>query len=148
MPVAPALTELREVEAEKAAIEKLIRLRDEVCRLRIRANIADSSADALCCILDFVATRMGCSSTQIIGKGRQNAIAWPRHLVCHLCRHATGMSLERVGKGLGGRDHGTVLNSTRAVADRRATEPSFDQLVKEMEAEVVLLLAEKGEGKS
>jgi chromosomal replication initiator protein len=62
------------------------------------------------------------SRNDLLGRSRALHIAWPRHVATYLLRQHTSYSFETLGKYLGGRDHGTILNSCRRVMDMLATD--------------------------
>lgn len=130
--------ELRALEAEKAQLLRVLALRDEVAKLRVRAAraFAQVSKDpqvTLAVLVELVASRTGVSRAQIMGRKRPQAVADARHIVCHLARELTELTLEDIGEVFN-RDHGTVLHSVQVVANRCDTDAAFAALVRELEA--------------
>ena len=52
---------------------------------------------------------------EIIGSGRQQAIADARQIAMHICRELTDLSLPKIGQVFGGRDHTTVMYATKKI---------------------------------
>lgn len=59
---------------------------------------------------------------ELIGRGRPEDLAWARHVAVYLCKLFTGKPHVQIGEGFGGRDHGTICNSIRAVEDAIRTD--------------------------
>lgn len=127
--------ELARLEKERARLERLIFLRKRVGELRVEAALPGRQGDGLRVILAIVAGRMSCPAGKIISKDRHEIVSWPRHVVCHLARELTSLSLQRIGEALGGRDHGTVMHSVACVRDRADTDKAFRALVAVLLAE-------------
>lgn len=54
-------------------------------------------------------------------------LAWTRQRVAYLANELIpGVSLNQIGRQLGGRDHTTILHAIRAVAKRRDLGPEED----------------------
>lgn len=69
-------------------------------------------------IMEVVTDQFPVSSRDIIGKGRTQAISYPRQVAMYLARKHTDHSLEEIGKYFGNRDHTTVLYSVNKIEDR------------------------------
>lgn len=68
-------------------------------------------------IVAAAAETFGVTAADLTGKRRDKEYTWPRQLACYLMRElCPGVSLEAVGKALGGRDHSTALHGERKVA--------------------------------
>lgn len=53
---------------------------------------------------------------EIVGSGRQQAIADARQIAMHICRELTDLSLPKIGQVFGGRDHTTVMYATKKIS--------------------------------
>ncbi|MGJ3243446.1 MAG: chromosomal replication initiator protein DnaA [Opitutales bacterium] len=51
----------------------------------------------------------------MVSKRRPAKIAFPRQIAMHLSRMLTNHSLQEIGRGFGGRDHGTVIHACKTV---------------------------------
>ncbi len=62
-------------------------------------------------IISQVATYSGNSLNELIGPSRRQPLARYRQIAMYLCREYTDLSLPKIGKAFGGRDHTTVLHA-------------------------------------
>lgn len=60
---------------------------------------------------------------------RPNNIAFPRQVAMYLCRLLTHHSLQEIGDGFGGRDHGTVIHACRQVENMMEQDESVRRSV-------------------
>lgn len=58
------------------------------------------------------------SHTELVGKGRRHAIAYPRQVAMYLCRQLMEETFESIGKAFGGKDHSTVKYSVDLIAQK------------------------------
>jgi chromosomal replication initiator protein len=79
-------------------------LRDLVSALGTRALTCDD-------IINRVATFCGHTRDELIGPSRRQPLARYRQVAMYLCREYTDLSLPKIGKAFGGRDHTTVLHA-------------------------------------
>ena len=67
-------------------------------------------------VIEFVAASYGLPVAALTGDCRRNVVARPRqfamYAIRHLCPH---LSLNMIGRALGGRDHTTILHGLRKV---------------------------------
>lgn len=68
---------------------------------------------------------------------RPENIAFPRQIAMYLARHLTDSSLNVIGEGFGGRDHGTVLHAWRLVKGRMEVDPNVRQTVNFLEKQLM-----------
>lgn len=61
-------------------------------------------------IIDIVSEHFNVTSNDIISNKRSKDIAHPRQICMYLCREYTDVSLQNIGKIMGGRDHSTVMH--------------------------------------
>jgi len=80
-------------------------------------------------IMEVVTDQFPVSSRDIIGKGRTQAISYPRQVAMHLARKHTDHSLEEIGKYFGNRDHTTVLYSVNKIEERITTDRMLRELL-------------------
>ena len=66
-------------------------------------------------IINKVGSFYGVGVQQLKGERRVKTIVWPRQVVMYLLRNDLRLSLEEVGRLVGGRDHTTVLHATEKV---------------------------------
>jgi chromosomal replication initiator protein len=65
----------------------------------------------------------------MISKRRPSNIAFPRQIAMYLSRMLTGCSLQEIGEGFGGRDHGTVIHACKTVENMMEQDSSVRQNV-------------------
>ncbi len=66
-------------------------------------------------VINLVAEYFGVGVQQLKGVRRTQTIAWPRQVLMHLLRTDLKLSLEEVGRLIGGRDHTTVIHADKKV---------------------------------
>ena len=62
---------------------------------------------------------------ELVSARRHRRLAHPRMIAMFLCREHTGISLPRIGKRFGGRDHTTVLHACRKVKHWLKTDHDY-----------------------
>ena len=82
-------------------------------------------------ILDEVSHKFRVSVDDLKSRKRTSNIASARHSAIYVIKKLTNSSLPAIGR-MFGRDHTTVMNSIDAVEKRMATEPAYDQQIKEI----------------
>ena len=82
--------------------------------------IADLEKILQCCALVF-----DTSPEDIIGTCRKQQYTMPRHAFCKLTRERTSETFSSIGQFLSGRDHATVVNSSKKARDLIETYPWF-----------------------
>ena len=71
----------------------------------------------------------GLSQSELKGKKRTRAIAFPRQLAMYIARDITELSTTEIGLEFGGRDHTTVMHACQRVAERKLTDPTLDPVI-------------------
>jgi chromosomal replication initiator protein len=62
-------------------------------------------------ILDAVSRYYNISIKDLIGKGRQKELVWPRQITIYIMREEINTSYPTIGQELGGRDHTTAMHA-------------------------------------
>ncbi len=57
----------------------------------------------------------------------------PRHIAMYLAHRLSLKSLPEIGRAFGGRDHTTILNAKKKIAQLRADDPAFSEELAELE---------------
>ena len=80
-------------------------------------------------LVDAVALAFDVSHAALVGPARERPYAHARHAAAYALTRAYGRRLSQteIGALLGGRHHTTVLNSVRAAAELRRSDPGFAQ---------------------
>jgi chromosomal replication initiator protein len=74
--------------------------------------------------------------SDMTSKRRPNNIAIPRQVSMFLCRVLTKHSLQEIGDGHGGRDHGTVIHACKAVDNMMSQDASMRNSVEFLKAQL------------
>lgn len=73
-------------------------------------------------ILRDVCERYGVELADVKGKSRIPRLVLPRHEACYRLKHEAGLSYQRIGRILGGRDHSTIIHGANKHAERNGLE--------------------------
>jgi chromosomal replication initiator protein len=73
------------------------------------------------------------SREELLSSRRSARIAWPRQVAMYLARLHTGATLPAIGQQFGGRNHTTVMYACRRTAERIASDPEADAVVRDLE---------------
>lgn len=88
-------------------------------------------------ILSIVANYFNITSDEILSSKRTQEISYARHIAMYLIREFTNLSLPKIGKELGGRNHATILNGINNIKTSMQkdedTKKIIDELVKNLE---------------
>ncbi len=88
-------------------------------------------------ILSVVANYFNVTSDEILSSKRTQEIAYARHIAMYLIREFTNLSLPKIGKELGGRNHATILNGINnikaSIEKNDDTKKIIDELIKNLE---------------
>ncbi|MHB1630560.1 MAG: chromosomal replication initiator protein DnaA, partial [Bacilli bacterium] len=69
---------------------------------------------------------------ELVSRSRQKNIAYPRQIAMYLARELTGLSLPKIGKEFGGRDHTTVLYAYDKITTDISVDRRVEQLVRKL----------------
>ncbi len=76
-----------------------------------------------------VAEYFGLSQTDLKGKKRTKAIAFPRQLAMYLAREMTEYSTTELGIEFGGRDHTTIMYGCQKIENRIKTDSTLEPII-------------------
>jgi len=88
-------------------------------------------------IIDVVTQYYNVKLSDLQSRRRHKSVAEPRQVCMWLARHHTRFSLQEIGGHFGGRDHTTVMHSTRTVEDRMEMDEQFARLMHRLDAQVI-----------
>jgi hypothetical protein len=94
---------------------------------RIEATISDEPGDQCERVKLLVCQRFQISRRDLMGRSREERVAWPRQVAMFLARDM-GFTWHEVGRAFN-RDHGTAISGCERVKDRIDTEPAVASLV-------------------
>ena len=91
----------------------------------------DSSVDTcgLSEIIDAAAQEFGVERESLLARDRRPAVASARQVAMYLARELTEHSLPEIGRGIGGRNHTTVLHAVNRVGAAIRTDPTVRSAV-------------------
>lgn len=69
-------------------------------------------------------------------KRKNKGFVIPRQIAIYLSRKFTGSSLIEIGEKFGGKDHSTVLHSIKKVEERISSDPSFKEMIENLQARI------------
>lgn len=81
-------------------------------------------------IKSIVASYYGIKVSEMDSKKRNANIAFPRQVAIYLCRQYTTLSLSKIGKLFGGRDHSTIVHSCDRITKMSLDDTSFKEDLK------------------
>jgi hypothetical protein len=76
-------------------------------------------------IITYVMRTYSISRGDLLSDRRKHSFVWPRHVTAFLLNHFTALSLPRIGRALGGRDHTTILHAHRNVKRKMDEDPAI-----------------------
>ncbi|MFQ3619781.1 MAG: chromosomal replication initiator protein DnaA [Spirochaetales bacterium] len=79
-----------------------------------------------------VAEYFGLSYSDLNGKKRTKAIAFPRQLAMYIAREITEYSTTEVGLEFGGRDHTTVMHACQKIEVRMKMDPTLEPIIQHL----------------
>jgi len=84
-------------------------------------------------IKTLVASTYGVTEADLDSRSRAAEFVWPRQVAMYLSREVLGEPLPSIGRQFGGRNHSTVLNACRRVADRISASPEDALAIRSLE---------------
>jgi chromosomal replication initiator protein len=74
-------------------------------------------------IIDATAQEFGVARAALLARGRQRGVAQARQVAMYLARELTTHNFSEIGRGIGGRDHTTVLHAVNRVSGALESDP-------------------------
>ena len=68
---------------------------------------------------------------------RKKDIAHPRQIAMYLCRELTGISLPKIGKEFGNRDHTTVMHAVNKISEELEKDSGFKTEIEELKRSIM-----------
>ena len=87
-------------------------------------------------IMKVVSRYYDISPENLISQKRSRDVAFPRQVAMFLCRELTGMSLPRIGRFFGGRDHTTVMHACDKIQGEMDTNAETRRALSEMKRNI------------
>ena len=87
-------------------------------------------------ILAIAAASYGFSVADLQGPSRRGPVVLARHTAMYLCRSLTDLSLPKIGKLFGGRDHSTVSHAVDKIAKLINSDPQVAQTIVRLSEEL------------
>ena len=83
-----------------------------------------------------VAKHGGCTMAELKGESRRSGIVRGRSIAMYLCRDLLQISLLRIGRYFGGRDHTTVLHAVRKIEQQLPEDPALRRTIDEIRSRI------------
>ena len=83
-------------------------------------------------ILAVVASRYGCTSSELRENTKDSRLTLPRQTAMYLCRELLGESYPSIGHFFGGKDHSTVMYAVRKIEKMKVTNKDMNILITEL----------------
>jgi len=83
-------------------------------------------------ILEITALTFGYSPAELRGPSRTQPLATHRQMAMYLCRQLTDLSLPKIGKIFGGRDHTTIMHGINKVGRMIPSDPDISRQVSQL----------------
>jgi chromosomal replication initiator protein len=80
-------------------------------------------------ILDATSQEFGVARHQMLARDRRPAVAAARHVAMYLARELTDHSLPEIGRGIGNRNHTTVIHAVNRISLALGQDPAIRQAV-------------------
>ena len=80
-------------------------------------------------IIEAAASEFGVGREQVLARDRRAEVANARQVAMYLARELTDHSLPEIGRGVGGRNHSTVLHAISRVSAAVRTDPAVRSTV-------------------
>jgi|GEM_PF-6759815 len=74
-------------------------------------------------IVEHVLRHFHMDMDQVSSKSRRRELVYVRHVCMYLLCKYTKLSLKKIGRSFGGRDHTTVIHAAHAIQDQMDTDP-------------------------
>ncbi|MBK8235486.1 MAG: chromosomal replication initiator protein DnaA [Nannocystaceae bacterium] len=75
--------------------------------------------------------------TDLKGQRRHKGVARPRMIAMYLSRELTGSSFPEIGLRFGGKDHSTVINACRRMAEMQTSDPELRTIIESLRQQLV-----------
>ncbi len=89
-------------------------------------------------VISFVGNYYGVGVQQLKGERRTQNLAWPRQILMHILRNDLRLSLDEVGRLVGGRDHSTVMHADEKVKTRLPQDQALRQQLQEIKQKLLI----------
>jgi chromosomal replication initiator protein len=89
--------------------------------------------DALKHILAVASRYFGVTRAALVSPSRRKSLVAARNTVVYLARRLTSLSYGEIGRGLGGRDHTTIMHAQTRMADAMTHDPQSQLAVEKLE---------------
>lgn len=80
-------------------------------------------------IMEVTAKYFNITKKDLLGKSKAQPVVHTRHIAMYLCRELTDLSLPRIGKTFGGKDHSTVSHAIKRIRDElNKKQDTYDEI--------------------
>ena len=100
--------------------------------LRRLGRSAASDGNSLAEIIDAAAVEFGVEREALLARDRRPAVSAARQVAMYVARELTQHSLPEIGRGMGGRNHSTVLHAVKRIDEAIGTDPAVRNAVENL----------------
>jgi hypothetical protein len=130
----PPRAELRQIKDKLDALERLfLQLSQSLAAAATLRQDERTRAPSILDIKHAICRRYGVTMGEIDSPQHDARLVRPRHIAMYLAHRLTLKSLPEIGRGFGGRDHTTILNAKKKIANLRAEDRDFAEELAELE---------------
>ena len=104
--------------------------------LRQSFNIKERTVD-IPLIKNTVCAKYNINVQDMDSSKRKKDIAHPRQIAMYLCRELTGISLPKIGKEFGNRDHTTVMHAVNKISEELEKDSGFKTEIEELKRSIM-----------
>ena len=104
--------------------------------LRQFFNIKERTVD-IPLIKNTVCAKYNINVQDMDSSKRKKDIAHPRQIAMYLCRELTDVSLPKIGKEFGNRDHTTVMHAINKITDEIENNPGFKKEIETLKRSIM-----------
>ncbi len=127
---------IRELEGALTRVTAFASLTDETISLTMAKEVLSDIVDTVRStpitvdrIIEVTCDYCSTTPEELVGPSRKQPLARSRQIAMYLCREHTDLSLPKIGKRFGGRDHTTVIHAVDKVKTLMRTDMDvFDQV--------------------
>ncbi|MCK4658934.1 MAG: chromosomal replication initiator protein DnaA [Phycisphaerae bacterium] len=129
-------TNIRELEGALVKTDALSQTRDGIINHEIASEALGTTMNnhmvTIPSIIDRVSVHYGVRVSDLQSRKRTKSVVFPRQVCMYLGRELTKHSLGEIGGFFGGRDHSTVLHSSRLIKEARESDPQLNHALEEI----------------
>ena len=120
--------EIAQLESRKSGLVTEFHKRRRIAALKMEVETLEvmiEHNDQFSFIISMLAFHRGCSIKELLGKLKDEHLAYSRMLLAYFCRLLLGMKMRRIAHLIGYKDHGSVVYACQKIEDKMSVEIVF-----------------------